>query len=212
MLPISAILIVHNEERYIKRCLTSLPDVQEIILIDQSSTDKTVEIARSLKKNLKVATRRHIGNADPMRNFAYGLSSQPWILAIDGDEYLSPKTKEIISKLILLPTDIFWFPFKNLINKKNVKKILGEDYHPRLFKKGAIEWHSTLHTYPTLKSNLEYWLSPSYPFIHDRSWEDIKSSHKARKNLTDPRTRQMEFKFLQSVVNYLGIKDNLEWF
>ncbi|RLI91163.1 MAG: hypothetical protein DRO65_01715 [Candidatus Altiarchaeales archaeon] len=215
MLPISACLIIRNEEKYIKRCLQSLPDVKEILIIDQNSTDNTLKEIRSLKKdNIKIFQRANIGNADPMRNFLYSLASQPWILALDADEYLSKKTKSVIPYLIdLKPSyDVFWFFFENLVEGKNIREILGDDPHPRLFRKGALVWPTTLHTYPEIKSPFQFWVDRQYKIIHDRTLEDIRKSHKSRTKLLDPRARQQELVFLKKLMAFLGVEDNLEWF
>ena len=49
---ISAVIMAFNEEKNIERCLKSLAFVDEIIVVDNSSLDKTVEIAKKYTKNV----------------------------------------------------------------------------------------------------------------------------------------------------------------
>lgn len=85
---ISAVLIAKNEQKLIGRCIKSLAGVDEIVVLDTGSTDKTIEVAKSLGavvKSSEPATPFHFANA---RNAAHELAANDWILAIDADEIL----------------------------------------------------------------------------------------------------------------------------
>jgi glycosyltransferase involved in cell wall biosynthesis len=85
---ISAVLISKNEQKLIGRCIKSLAGVDEIVVLDTGSTDKTVEVARSLGAVVKASepvSPFHFANA---RNAAHELATNDWILAIDADEIL----------------------------------------------------------------------------------------------------------------------------
>lgn len=85
---ISAVLIVKNEQKVIKRCLKSVKDCDEIVVLDTGSTDRTVAIAQEMGAKVKVSepiVPFHFANA---RNAAHDLTSNDWILAIDADEVL----------------------------------------------------------------------------------------------------------------------------
>ena len=84
---ISACLVVYNEEKIIERCLLSIKDlVDEIIVVhDGECSDKTLEIAREYTD--KIFVREHIGEAEPHRAFAFSQTMGDWILQVDGDEY-----------------------------------------------------------------------------------------------------------------------------
>ena len=104
---LSVLILTHNEELHIERCLASLmPVSQAIYIIDSGSTDRTVELAESMG-----ATVFH----HPWKNYAdqfqWGLDNAPidteWVIRMDADEYLEPDLqKEILSRLPTLPDDI----------------------------------------------------------------------------------------------------------
>ncbi|MEM1577997.1 MAG: glycosyltransferase family 2 protein [Candidatus Aenigmatarchaeota archaeon] len=100
MIKISACLVVHNEEKLIKRCLDSIKNVvDEIILVhDGSCSDNTLNIAR--KYTNKIFVRPYIGIAEPHRVFTYKKAKGEWILKIDADEFLSKQAQKKIRKLI----------------------------------------------------------------------------------------------------------------
>ncbi|MEY2986334.1 MAG: hypothetical protein RJB24_563, partial [Candidatus Parcubacteria bacterium] len=97
---ISAILIVYHEEAIIERCLKSLKEyVNEIIVIhDGPCQDNTLTIAQKYTSNI------HEGDRKGMMEFhlinAIKLASYDWILRIDADEYLSPTMGENLHTLI----------------------------------------------------------------------------------------------------------------
>jgi glycosyltransferase involved in cell wall biosynthesis len=94
---ISACLIVLNEERNLTRCLTSLaPVVDEIVVVDSGSTDRTVEIAR--KFGARVVVQPWLGYV-AQKNVALDLAAHPWVLSIDADEELSAPLAAAIAQL-----------------------------------------------------------------------------------------------------------------
>lgn len=92
---ISAVIITFNEEKNIERCLNSLQGVvDEIIIVDSLSTDKTKEIC--LQYNLvKFYSQEWLGYSS-QKNYANKLASFDTILSIDADEVLSFELKQSI--------------------------------------------------------------------------------------------------------------------
>jgi hypothetical protein len=91
---LTAILIAYNEELDLPRALRSLAGVvDEIILVDSGSTDRTCEIARSF--GARVYSHRLEGLAD-QKNFTASFSSNDWVLSIDCDEELNPDLRTSI--------------------------------------------------------------------------------------------------------------------
>ena len=97
---ISACLVVHNEEKVIKRCLESLKGtVDEIIIVhDGKCKDESLIIARKYKA--RVFIRDFIGEAEYHRPFAFKKARGDWILHIDADESLNMKIKNAIPALV----------------------------------------------------------------------------------------------------------------
>jgi tetratricopeptide (TPR) repeat protein len=82
---ISACMIVKDEEELLPDCLASIRDwVDEIILVDTGSTDRTVEIARSY--GAKVFHHAWEGDFSRARNQSLSYATQGWIFIIDADE------------------------------------------------------------------------------------------------------------------------------
>ncbi len=83
---ISATIITYNEERNLPRALESLRCVDEILIVDSGSNDRTVEIAEKL--GARVIESAWTGYAN-QKNFAAERAAYDWILSIDADESLS---------------------------------------------------------------------------------------------------------------------------
>jgi len=83
---ISAALITYNEERNIARAIESLRCCDEIIVVDSSSSDRTIEIAEKL--GARVIENTWPGYA-AQKNFAAQHATHDWILSLDADEALS---------------------------------------------------------------------------------------------------------------------------
>ena len=83
---ISATIITYNEERNISRAIESLRCVDEIVVVDSGSSDRTVEIAAKL--GARVIDRAWEGYSS-QKNFAADQANHDWILSIDADEALS---------------------------------------------------------------------------------------------------------------------------
>src|SRR5690606_23268197 len=84
---ISLCMIVKNEEKVLRRCLESVDGlVDEIIIVDTGSTDKTKEIAS--KFTTQIFDYKWINNFADARNYAQSKAKGKWILFLDGDEYV----------------------------------------------------------------------------------------------------------------------------
>ena len=112
---ISAVIITHNEERNIRRCLESVQDVvDEIVVVDSLSDDKTEKICNEF--NVKFVKQQWLGYSE-QKNLANNLSSNDWILSIDADEELSAELKSSIKSLKQTePSDDNVFSMNRLTN------------------------------------------------------------------------------------------------
>ena len=116
---ITAVVLAKNEEENLPRCLKSLNWVKEIILIDDYSTDKTVEIAKSF--GAKVYQRK-LDNFQEQRNWALKKVKTSWVLMVDPDEEVSAEMRqEILEVVEKNQYDGFRFPRKNIIFGKWIK-------------------------------------------------------------------------------------------
>lgn len=94
---ISLCMIVKNEERILERCLNSVKGlVDEIIIVDTGSTDRTKEIAAQHTKH--VYDFKWINDFAAARNESLRYASGEWILVMDADEYAEPGKHEQLRK------------------------------------------------------------------------------------------------------------------
>jgi glycosyltransferase involved in cell wall biosynthesis len=85
---ISAVLIVKNEQKVIERCLRSVKDFDEIVVLDTGSTDRTMEIAREMGAKVSSMPPEKPFHFARARNAAHDLATNDWCMAIDADEVL----------------------------------------------------------------------------------------------------------------------------
>lgn len=96
MTPVSAVIITFNEERNIARCLDSLQGVvDEIVVLDSYSTDRTETICR--EKGAKFFQHRFDGHIE-QKNRAITYASHPYVLSLDADEALDDRLRASIIK------------------------------------------------------------------------------------------------------------------
>ena len=105
--PISVTMLTKNSSRYIEACLSSLVDFDEVVVLDNGSTDDTLEIAQRFA-NVKIFTSEFIGFG-PLKNLAQTHASHDWILSIDSDEVLTPELRQAIQNTIFDEQFIYGF-------------------------------------------------------------------------------------------------------
>lgn len=160
---ISALILAKNEEEMIRDCLSQLDFVDEIIVLDQGSGDKTLEIAEKYTKKIFTTTNDSFAkNREILASHAHG----KWLLYIDADERLGEQAIEEIKKAIREDKyQAFYFPRKNIILGKWLKHGgWWPDYAPKLFKKSTlIGWHGQVHESPQVNGMFTYL---SHPLTH----------------------------------------------
>lgn len=96
---LSVVLATYNEEENIGDCLSSVKDIaSEIIIVDGTSQDRTVEIAKSLGAKVVVTQNHPIFHINKQK--ALELAKEKWILQLDADERVTKDLAEEISKVI----------------------------------------------------------------------------------------------------------------
>lgn len=97
-LPISIVLLARNEEINIRDCLECCSFAAEIIVVDDGSTDGTVEIAR--EHGAKVFARAMNGDWGAQQTYGIEQATQPWIFLLDADERVTPLLRESIAAVV----------------------------------------------------------------------------------------------------------------
>lgn len=133
---LSVVLSVLNEQNNLRRVLSSVPFADEIIVVDNQSTDKTVIIAKQFKA--KIYSRPNNIMLNLNKNYGFTKAIGDWILNLDADEEIDEVLKtEILQNINKNQYEGFWIPRKNIIWGKWIKHSLWwPDYQLRLFKNG----------------------------------------------------------------------------
>ncbi|MBI5179701.1 MAG: glycosyltransferase family 2 protein [Nitrospinae bacterium] len=153
---ISAAVIAFNEEDKIGDCLQSLGWVDEIVVVDSHSADRTREIANSFP-NVRVIERDWPGHVR-QKNFALEQASHEWVISLDADERVSPGLREDILRVLhnpsadgyAMPRRVFyinrwinhcgWYPARKVrLVKKSRARWGGVDPHDALAVDGRVE-------------------------------------------------------------------------
>lgn len=132
----SLCMIVKNEERVLARCLDSLaPLMDEIIIVDTGSTDKTKSIAA--KYTDKIYDFTWVDDFAAARNFSCSKATCDYIYVADADEYVSPENVEHLHKLkqcILPEIDIVQMHYITKVEFNTVENF-SDELRPKLFKR-----------------------------------------------------------------------------
>ncbi len=173
MQSIAAIVITKNEERNIVACLESLKWVDELIVVDAQSTDRTVELAKIYTPSVFVRPWPGYG---PQKNFAIDQATADWILIVDADERVTDELREEILALLndSGPAAAYRIPRRNFYYGRWIR---GAGQYPdpqlRLVRRGrgryndlpvhehlevggpvgALQGHLDHHTHPTVASH-----------------------------------------------------------
>jgi glycosyltransferase involved in cell wall biosynthesis len=139
-IPISVVVITRNEESNIADCLESVKWADEIVVVDDFSTDETVEIARQYTDKI---FQRKMDIEGRHRNWAYAQAKNEWVLSLDADERVTDELKNEIIEVIGQGTDYsaFSVPIRNYIGNYWVR--FGGWYPApkvRLFRKDKFKY------------------------------------------------------------------------
>lgn len=143
MKTLSVVLATFNEEQNLRNCLESIKEIaDEIVIVDGSSTDKTVAIAKQFKAKILVTDNPQIFHINKQK--AIDMATKDWILQLDADEVVSKKlAQEIKEKTLSLRSSVlnpvvgFWLPRKNwFLGRFLMKGGQYPDYTLRLYLRG----------------------------------------------------------------------------
>jgi len=128
---ISLCMIVKNEKDFLENCLNSVKDVvDELIIVDTGSKDKTKEIAKKFTDKIYDFEWNH--SFSEARNFSIRKATKEWILILDADETINKKDQNKI--LNLLENQRFSAPTPLVIKDYNEnKRIMGFSFIQRTY-------------------------------------------------------------------------------
>lgn len=148
MITISLCMIVKNEEKFLPRCLDTIADlVEELIIVDTGSTDKTMQLAEAYP-NVKLYEFSWIGDFAAARNFAFSKATQEYIYSADADEVLDEINRErfrLLKETLLPEVEIVQMKYGNQLQFGTVYNY-DEEYRPKLFKRQrSFVWEGAIH-------------------------------------------------------------------
>ena len=144
MQKISVIIICKNEEDTIGDCLQSLYGLtDDIVVLDNGSTDLTKEIIRKNKVRLVEESWEGFGRT---KNKATEMARYDWVLNLDADEALDEELKKNLLNLDFANEDeVFSIRFKNFLGNRYLRfGEWGNDRHIRLFNRKKTRWDDAI--------------------------------------------------------------------
>lgn len=159
---VSVIILTKNEEKNILDCLENVSWADEIIIIDDYSKDRTIDVIKTLPfvKKIKIFKRELNNDFSSQRNFGLYKAKHEWALFVDADERISANLREEINTILIrgknnIKYDGFYIPRKDIIWGKLLKH--GETGNIKLLrfgKKDAGQWQGKVHEEWKIKGNI----------------------------------------------------------
>lgn len=219
---VSVVILTHNSFAKLEECLESVKWSDDIVIVDDYSTDNTLDIARKYTDRIYI---RKWENEGVHRNFAYSLAKCDYILSLDSDERVTPELREEILQLMKdgFTYDCYNIPHRNYLGtywvryggwypnaklklfKKKLPIYKEEEYHPpavimgeRFTLKGELV-HLAYKDYSDLMCKVD----------HQTNFEAKKWFRDKRKINTCICIRKATDRFIKGFILKRGYKDGL---
>ena len=152
---ISVVIHTLNSGKYIRQCLESVKDFDEIVVCDMYSSDNTLSIAKEYGATI-VMHEPSGGIPEPARTFAVSQATQDWVLAVDSDEVIPEALKNYLYGMIASENcpDALYLPRKNYFMNRFMRAAFP-DYQLRFFRKNTFKgWPGFIHSHPEIEGNI----------------------------------------------------------
>jgi len=228
MIPVSVVIITKNEAGVIAQSIKAARQfTDDIVVVDNGSTDHTMQIAHSLGCRV---FERHWSGYGANKNKGIALARYDWILSLDADEVTDNNLIEALQRLDYKDqTAVYDIRFKTYFGKKLIRfGSWGRDHHIRLFNRRVVRW-SELQVHETLLLPGNAVKKKLNGYIHHYSVDGLaeykqKALHYARlsaqkyyqagkKSSLLKRWLSPSFNFIKNYIFYLGFADGKEgWY
>jgi glycosyltransferase involved in cell wall biosynthesis len=223
---ISAIILARNEEKNIGNCIKSVEWCDEIVVIDDYSTDKTVEIAKKYKT--KIYRNSLNGNFSKQRNFALSKAMSDWVLFVDSDEVVSDALAFEISNAITLRDQNmngfngFYLRRVDCMWGRKLEHGEGSINLIRLAKKKSGAWKGAIHETWEIKPSVGKLNNPLFHYPHKtvakflneiNFYTDLRATELKNKNANPFVCNIFIYPAAKFIVNYilrLGFLDGIQ--
>lgn len=219
---ITAIILTKNEEGKIEKCLKSLLWCSEIIIVDDYSTDHTLEIAK--KYTQKIYKRKLNRDYSSQRNYALDQAKGDWVLFVDADEWVGTGLKNEIQNEIKNNKKVSGYYFKRSDYFLGRWLRYGETSDVRLLRlagKKSGRWTGKVHEVWEIKGETRQFSNPLFHYSHESILKFLTSinrysdiiSHEKVKNGTKVNLSDVILypggKFIQNYILKKGYRDGM---
>ncbi len=171
-LPVSVVVITKNEAARLADCLESVRWADEIVVVDDESTDDTLAVARRYTEKI---FQRRMEVEGTHRNWAYAQAKYDWVLTLDADERVTPELADEIRRLLTdaAASDVYAIARRNYIGRHWLRH--GGWYPSRqvkLFRKSVFRWEETTVHPRALTTSNKPWGALQGDLIH-LSYRDL---------------------------------------
>ena len=229
---ISVVILTKNEEKNILDCLESISWADEVIIVDDFSEDRTLEVSQSspFKKKLKIFKNKLNDDFSYQRNFAMAKAMHEWILFVDADERVTKDLREAINTVLIddknnpkyngffiKRKDFMWGKLLAHGETGNIKLL-------RLGRKGKGIWQNKVHEEWVIEEELDtldgYFIHYPHPTVSEFLSEMNFYTTLKAKELYEKGVKVKIWdivlypkgKFLQNFLFKLGFLDGIEGF
>ncbi len=195
---ISAVVLTKNEEKNIIDCLETLKFADEIIVIDDNSTDRTkdlIDVFGKTHTNTQFFKRSLDGNFSMQRKFGVEKTKNDWVIFVDADERISSELATEIKERISDEFSGFLIPRRDFMwGKELLHGETGRTKLLRLFNKNKGELRGKVHETWETKNNVGVLINPIKHYPHPTISEFLREIN----FYTDLRSQELKEKGVKS--------------
>lgn len=202
-IPVSVTMLVKNADKYLQSVLAALADFDEIVLLDNGSTDNTLAIAEQFE-NVKIHFHEFNGFG-PMKNLAASFAHNDWIINIDSDEIFPVELVNEIRQLNFSDVNKVYSILRINHYRGKPIKTCGwyPDYVKRLYNRTVVNFNDKqVHESLDIPSNVEL-VKLQHTFNH-YSFESAVGLINKMQQYTSLFAEQQKFRKRASVLSAIG--------
>jgi len=221
---VSAVILTKNESSKIEKCIAALRFCEEVLVVDDNSTDDTVKLAQKL--GAKVITRPLNKDYAAQNNYALTEVKNPWVFFVDADEIVSSELAKDIASAIkdstfqsyrLKRLDYIWGRELNYGEAGNFSAI-------RLVRKDSGKWIRRVHQYFETDGDVGQLKNPLMHYPHQdlaefvrsvdtwSSWHALANSEEGKKSNLFKIVCYPVGHFVKNYIFKLGFRDGMQGF